>query len=782
MSYFEPPRPGAWMLALGVIFPLFVLLLELVSGMCADSLFDPVPSWGHAIAVAAVPAINLALWLAARSDSPHRPGLLIAAGAAMAIGGAYSLMFLPVMPVALIGILLLGIGLLPFAPALALIVTVKLAAAVDDGRRSMRRRFTGIAIGLVALLIVDLPSTATHVALRWAGGGEEGARRATALMRAVGDEEMLLRLCYGDSGRAGLLSFVIASWNEGIFSPRSVPTREIARELHFRATGLAFNAVEPPRAVARRQSGLFEFDREQGGEAVGGRLAAMRLADSRIDGSVSGEDNLAYLEWTAVFANDSTVEQEARATLALPPGAVASRATLWVKGQPREASVAGRGETRAAYQSVVRTRRDPLLVTTDGAGRLLVQAFPVMPGGSMKIRIGITAPLEIARDGSRSLALPALAERNFAVGHDLRHQLWIESRAPIAGTGFAVRRLASGVTEARAALADAALAAGPRVRTTPIREASTRVGTVGEAPSVTVTQRIRRITAPAQRSLAIVVDGSAANRAGADGLRRALDAIPSGLPVALFLASPDARPVPAAPWSTGQRARVEAALAGAPFRGGEDSLPALAAALDSAPDPESAILWIHGPQPVEFAASRGRLEQLLDRREALPRLVRYQRTPGAAVTVPGSAWFELAHMAAPSGDPAADLSALLDQIGGGERWQVERVEGTAAGAATGSPHIARLWAAEKLTGAGGSTGKEREQAIALAHRLNVVTPVSGAVVLERDDQYRANGLPVPGAADVPTVPEPGEWALIAIVLALLLWMWRRRSAPRPAFA
>ena len=67
------------------------------------------------------------------------------------------------------------------------------------------------------------------------------------------------------------------------------------------------------------------------------------------------------------------------------------------------------------------------------------------------------------------------------------------------------------------------------------------------------------------------------------------------------------------------------------------------------------------------------------------------------------------------------------------------------------------------------------EAIRLAHRLNLVTPVSGAVVLETNADYKRNGLPVPGAEEVPTVPEPETWALIGIVALLSFWALRRQS-------
>jgi hypothetical protein len=788
MSYSEPSPPGLPLLTFGVILPTVAFLVELATGLCASAFFDPIPTWGHALAVLAVPAINYFLWAAARRDDPPSPWLMTAAGTAMAIAFVYTLIFLPMLPIALIGVLI-GLGFLPWSPVLALVASAKLAGRwVGEAGHSLWRWLGGVLVGLAALIAVDLPATATFLAVGWAGGDPASARRGTALMRTFGDEGLLLRLCYGEGGRAvGLASFAVSTWNEGAFSQGAGSSTSAARELYYRVTGQPFNSAEPP--ALRSQGDLWGFDEDQGGTSVGGRARGLRLATSRLDGSVAADDNLAYVEWTAVFANAQDFQQEARLTLALPPGAVASRATLWVNGEPREASVAGRGEARAAYENVVRARRDPLLVTTDGAGRLLVQAFPVPPRASLKLRIGITAPLEISPDGARSFALPAIAERNFELPADLRHQIWIEGGGLLGTKHEAFRRsaLAPGVTRLRAALDDGDLArrrpriAAPRVEAPAARSAT--LPATPTAPAFHIVQTIARAPLNRPRSLILLLDASATNRASAAALGRALDTLPAGLPVGLFIAAEEPREVAPAPWSPAQASRIRQALRNTTFGGGQDNLPALADALEASAGAGSALLWVHGPQPVDFAQSRARLEQVLERSRELPSLVRYQAEAGPAFTMAGHAWFEAAREAPPSGDAGADLAALVARLSaGGEGWQVSRAEGAGRAGPASSTHIARLWGADRLATAAGTQGREREKAIALAHRLNIVTPVSGAVVLETDGEYKRAGLAVPNAADVPTVPEPETWALIALVAALLLWQYRRLGRRRTALA
>src|SRR5262249_45352242 len=144
------------------------------------------------------------------------------------------------------------------------------------------------------------------------------------------------------------------------------------REIYYRVHGTPFNARPAPyeRGKWSRFADI-QVDEDHGGAQVGGRLKGLDLVASRIDGSVAGNDAVGYLEWTLEFRNASLVDREVRLQLALPPGGVVSRATLWVNGEEREAAYGARDQVRAAYQQVaVLQRRDPLLVTTRGADRV----------------------------------------------------------------------------------------------------------------------------------------------------------------------------------------------------------------------------------------------------------------------------------------------------------------------------------------------------------------------------------------------------------------------------
>lgn len=91
---------------------------------------------------------------------------------------------------------------------------------------------------------------------------------------------------------------------------------------------------------------------------------------------------------------------------------------------------------------------------------------------------------------------------------------------------------------------------------------------------------------------------------------------------------------------------------------------------------------------------------------------------------------------------------------------------------TRNRHIVRLWARDRIQQL--VDIKKRQQAIKLAARYQLVTSVSGAVVLESEAQYKRAGLNPVKPGTVPTIPEPEEWAMLMVVLFLLSWFKFRR--------
>jgi hypothetical protein len=182
---------------------------------------------------------------------------------------------------------------------------------------------------------------------------------------------------------------------------------------------------------------------------------------------------------------------------------------------------------------------------------------------------------------------------------------------------------------------------------------------------------------------------------------------------------------------------------------------------------------------VRFAASSAALSSALERLgRNRPALVRFQAVPGPAFGIERARWLENARDVAPSSGKALGLDRLLGQLTGSMPvWEATRVEGTGAGKqATGGAHIVRLWAAADLAGAG---GKDRGAAAARAAKLGLVTSDTGAVVLETDREYAANGLAEP-LSEVPAVPEPATWATLIIGFLLLGWRLRARRAAQVA--
>jgi hypothetical protein len=149
----------------------------------------------------------------------------------------------------------------------------------------------------------------------------------------------------------------------------------------------------------------------------------------------------------------------------------------------------------------------------------------------------------------------------------------------------------------------------------------------------------------------------------------------------------------------------------------------------------------------------------------------YSVEPGPNELLPDAPWAWGARSLPRTGAIDTDLSDLFTHLSSRtDAVVIERAQGQPAdGLTQGSDHIARLWAHQRTLELL-RTNANRAAAVALASRYQLITPVTGAVVLETKQQYDESRLTPASPASVPTVPEPHEWMLILIVCAFLGWL------------
>jgi hypothetical protein len=775
-----------WAMFFGAVLPLVIALFEILTGFCGGVFFDPVPTVWHGILVLSVPVLNGWLLTKGFGASPMLRGA--AAGWAIAVSLFYALLFLPLLPLSVLALIAMGMGLLSLSPIFAAWASWRIMRRSRDGvvmpwvfKRGLR---FGIAGATLALLILEAPSSWTRYQL--ARALSEDAEISSAgldRLRAYHSGRTLLRACY-EGNRGMSMATDISGWfGKGWRIPLSMVGGDVwrdadsekTREVFFRATGKPFNSMKPPRMVRESAFSMgrgmgfndLEFDDHLGGDQVAVRVRDLDLAESRFDGHVDSVSRTGYGEWTMVFKNTGREAKEARCQVRLPRGGKVSRLTLWVNGEPREAAFNSVEKVKAAYRSVAVVQRlDPVLVTMAGPDTVMVQCFPVPAGGEMKIRFGVTAPLD-----GRRWELPRVIERNFGISQGAEHSLWLQAdnAFEISGGDGVPGSAKDGEGFSTNAITDLneSLEKPMALRLGGLSETRESVWCVDPfaAPSERFLQRIPTVAArKAVDKLVVVIDGSSSMAGEAALIAWVLTERygKGGMEIIIaddgaLLADPEML----------RRYR---------FSGGRDNQAALWKAVSIAKEGENgAVVWLHGPQAVELAKSESLL-QLLERGTNRPVIHDVEMVSGsnrlsdklgnAGVLRRGPTLF----------NHGTELGAFLDELregGASDAWEWQRHgDGVEMQGKKVWDHLARIWAMEYSESTEADRGK-------VAAKYQLVTPVSGAVVLETMQQFKDHGLvPVDASAapSIPGVPEPSTGILVMLAASAAL-MRRRRVAP-----
>src|SRR5262249_12229977 len=156
----------------------------------------------------------------------------------------------PIMPFATVGIIYFGIGLLPLTPLLALVATAWLR--LTYAARIANEKLPGAAWGAVAgfgfLFLLQLPVGLTYYGLAKALAADKATQlHGVRVLRMFGDEQLMLRICYGAQWRDADFDVVrlVATGNHSLSAER-------AREVYYQVTGRPFNSVPPPSLYTRQ--------------------------------------------------------------------------------------------------------------------------------------------------------------------------------------------------------------------------------------------------------------------------------------------------------------------------------------------------------------------------------------------------------------------------------------------------------------------------------------------------------------------------------------------------
>jgi hypothetical protein len=787
------PKATPLLFILSVLFPAGVLAFESYTGYCAGNMFDPIPTIWHVLLVALVPIANLFGFKALRTGKVGSPRLLLFAnGAALGVTIFYTLLFLPVMPFAVFAILILGMGLLPLSPLFSLIGTAVMrkrlkAIAGAAGRGFPSHIGWGVGTVLIALLMMYGQEFLTNSALGWTAADDPSVRaRGMAVLRSVGSEDALLRACYGEP--RGRRMSPGPSWWPGV--GHSTDQTKQAREVYYRMTGRSFTSVPPP-ANRRTPNGEWvdwlEVNPSNRDGSVGAVEHNLLLNGSRMDAIVDGDAGVGYVEWTMTFENRESWAREGRAQIALPPGAVVSRLTLWVNGEEREAAFARRGKVTEAYENIVRQKRDPVIVTTSGNDRVLMKCFPVPANGQLKTRIGITVPLNLVSRGEVEFTLPMFLDRNFAMGRDASHSVWVEVAGDVKLGGAVPLKVEHGDANSMRVtgkLSGADLDSRPVITVLRSDEPTTRTfADLVSSTTQVIEQEVKPGKIPRAERIVVVVDGSISMEPHRAAVEEALSALPMGSRAAVIVASAG-ETSEVGEFSTVTEASLEQmrkVVGELSCQGGQDNVPALEKALALLGEGKDGLLvWIHGPQPV-IMKPLDTLLQGAERSNTQPIVYELQIAPGRDSILPE--WDLVCDInKVPRGVTLGDdLKAFLAMFDGNYTrlaWNRQK-RGRTADDATTTPtrsdgHVARLWAFDEVRRMAIRADWEQEfHAVELATAYQLVTPLTGAVVLENQQMFDDAGLTPVDASTVPTIPEPETWALIFVALAVGLWMVMR---------
>lgn len=755
---FAAPFEGVFVITFGSILPGIGLLAYAACSLATAKDLNFLDELGKLALILVVPIFNFIVWASVRKGYLIRPRLIgLMNGLSLGLSASWTAIWFKTVFFTH-GALSCKFGWMlllfssPFMLAAAACLSFDLWRKTESKISRITTAFSVIG-GVLSMLFVFAPMARTIFvqSLLIEATNSSEVEKTLPLLRTLTTDEDLRPSKYPLNG------FSLAAL---LIPDRGVDSgTEDDKNLYFKITGKSYSTEDQKEQV------------QNIGDFVGDKLAGLSLSKSQIFGRVDASTLSSSLDWTFTFHNSSAYTQEARSEIGIPKGAVVSRVTLWVDGEPIDGVFASTAKATEAYDAVVNQRRDPLLVTMKAPDRILVQCFPVPANnGELKIRIGFKVPLQTT-DKNCTMELPKLLASNFA--QPKRHRVNVLTPAmPLERiAGLTSNKTANGYTlTGIIKTSDSSMSMNPIAvqRTSSLPEFATPDSTSNGQRFIV--QKLKEIRTPALKHLVVVVDSSASLKKDAEQIAEALSGIPSRLkPTVYFTPETVTEDKKETVIAAKTLQQAEAEIKPDAFLGGQDNGPELREALETAAEqPDSAVLWIHGPQPSPSGVS-----SILDLVNAV-RLYDLQIEEGTNTllnslkTEDVSKLLSVTSVSHKSID--ADIRSLIStweheskKLTVARTLSTSRPQMTVVSDRSTSEQVTCLWANEEVAKLL-NDGKQK-QALSLASSYHIVTPVTGAVALENKKDYaslskqgasNADLRSFPGLVGAPVDPRYGQ--------------------------
>lgn len=747
----------------GIILPIITLLVELTSKFCAETLLNPIPTYNHAFLIFLVPLFNLLIFSKFNEDKittlSKNSWIILFSGITISISFYYSLLFLPFSLVAIFAIVFMGLGFLPLSPFLSfissLICTYTLIKKSDKSISSNLIKISfGALIGFIIIFLIELQCLVTNYAMIILDRHDHERKiEGLELLRKYGDLEKIKRSYYTYHPETSDIIMTVLGYPKPYYVDIS--------KIYYFLTGEFLQSN-------RFDSFTERLPNQLGSSKIGLPQPQLYLSNSNLDVISNPEKGYYYTEWTINFKNKAIFNQESRAEIRLPENSVVSKASLWVNGIEKQAVFAGKKEVTQAYQKIVNKSRDPLLVNYSGQDRILIQCFPVPANdGEIKIRLGITSSFN--NDRKQEIVLPKFIATNFNIEDKTKHNFMLESKTSLTSKPNFDLSKENNVYNLSASLSNSQLE--EKLDIYHNENVTKKDIFIDPINNKNIIKTIFKKDSEKVDNIIFAIDPSIEVSKNFKDLAENINNIPNNINIHSFIASDNIIEI-------NKKDELINTLNKYDIKGGFDNTEMLVKAyeyytkLDKNIKKNTKIVWIHSPQPDFFKLDSFVFEQ---KRRKYNKPVMYELQIGKgldSIIYDASEYIDFKSLESNS------LKESINKIFNNESYISFKEESNLKEKNVKEDlHISKLWAYQKVEQL--LKDSKYKEALNTAMKYQIITPISGAVVLESDAQYEETGLKESknkqNNNNVPIIPEPHEWALIIIAALFILFYFYKNQ-------